>query len=208
MRCCQIFYSHFKPSRPVNLARRPSVKHCLLSVPPACLAPLGCLLACLLLDRQFNFSSINGYEEFEISLILFFSWNCLVLWYSYQTRISVLFSYIAWRAYIYHAITCHLPDITLLSCYSLTSDTIYLTLIIITITEMMIWHLAYILIYFNINHTPDTPVLLILLTCSCSFLKSDNSLINHKKITYTGSEKTCGYQYMFVFTVILGMLCN
>ena len=71
-RCCQIFYSHFKSSRPGNLARRSSVKHCLLSVPPDCLVPLGCLFACLLPACQSINSSINGYEEFEIFLILFF----------------------------------------------------------------------------------------------------------------------------------------
>jgi len=99
--------------------------------------------------------------------------------------ISVLFSCIVWhaftwRAYIYHDITCHLLDITLLPYYHLTSDMIYLTLIIITIMGMMTWYLAYILIYFSTNHTPDTPVFLIFLACSYSFLKSDNYLINHK----------------------------
>ena len=37
-----IFYSHFKPSHPGNLAKRSSVKHYLLSVPLACSAPLDC----------------------------------------------------------------------------------------------------------------------------------------------------------------------
>jgi len=29
-----------------------------------------------------------------------------------------------------------------------------------------------------------------------------------KRTTYTGSRETCGYQYIFVFTVVLSMLCN
>jgi len=66
-----------------------------------------------------------------------------------------------------------------------------------------------ILIYSSTNRTPDMHVLLILLVCSCSFPKSDNYLTNHKNgTTYIRSGKTCGYQYMFVFTVVLGMLCN
>ena len=45
-KCYRIFYSHFKQSRPDNLARRSSVKHCLLTAPPACLALFKCALVC------------------------------------------------------------------------------------------------------------------------------------------------------------------
>ena len=48
------------------------IKHCLLSVPLTCLAPLRCSLAFLLPTCQFIYFSINGCEEFEILLILFF----------------------------------------------------------------------------------------------------------------------------------------
>jgi len=120
------------------------------------------------------------------SYLYYFSWNYMIFRYSYWSRILVLFLCIVWRAftrraYIYHAITCHLPDITLLSCYHLTSGMTYLTPIIIMIARIMTSHLVYILIYSSINCTPDTPVLLINLTCSCSFPKSDNYLINYKK---------------------------
>ena len=84
--------------------------------------------------------------------------------------------------------TCYLPIIILLSCYHLTPDMIYLTLMIITITGMMTWHLDYILIYSSTNRTLDTHVLLILVTCSYSFLKSNNYLINHKMRQLTSSR--------------------
>ena len=87
----------------------------------------------------------------------------------------------------------HLSNIILLSCYHLTPGMIYLTLIIITITGMMTWHLDFNLIHYSTNctpdthvihystnRTPDTHVFLIFLTCSCSFPKSDNYLINRK----------------------------
>jgi len=122
------------------------------------------------------------------SYLYCFSWNCMIFRYSYRSCISVLFSCIAWCAYIYHAITCLLTDITLLSCYHLTSSIIYLTLIIITITGMMTWHHVYILIYSSTNRTLDTPVFLIFLTCSCSFPNSDNYLINHKMIQLTSGQ--------------------
>jgi len=99
--------------------------------------------------------------------------------------------------------TCHLPNLTLLSCYLSTLGKIYLTLIIITVTGMLTWHLIYILIYYSTNCTPDTPAFLILLACSCSFLKSDNYLINHKGQLTSGRGKLTD-QYMFMFTVVLG----
>ena len=119
------------------------------------------------------------------SYLYYFFWHCMIFRYSYRSLISVRFSYITWHAftwcaYIYHAISCHLSNTTLLSCYHLTFGIIYLTLIIITITRMMNWHLVYILIYFSTNCTPETLVFLIFLTCSCSFPESDNYLINHK----------------------------
>jgi len=76
--------------------------------------------------------------------------------------------------------TYHLPNMTIMSCFQLTSGMIYLTLIIITITGMMTWHLIYILIYYSTNCTPDTPAFLIFLSYSCSFPKSDNYLISYK----------------------------
>ena len=66
-RCCRIFYSHFKSSRPGNLVRRSSVKHYLLSIPPACLAPLECrlfanyLLASLLILLLMVVKSLKSY---------------------------------------------------------------------------------------------------------------------------------------------------
>ena len=66
-RCCQIFYSHFKLSHPGNLIRRSSAKHYLLSIPPACLAPLGChllanyLLASLLVLLLMIVKSLKSY---------------------------------------------------------------------------------------------------------------------------------------------------
>ena len=139
------------------------------------------MFTCLLITRLLVIDfSINSCDDFEILLILFFlklhSFSVFVL-ISYISTLSC----IDWRAYIYHAITCHLPDIILLSCYHLTSSIIYLNLIILTIMGIMTWHLAYILIYFSTNYTPDTPIFLISLACSCSFPKSNNYLINHKK---------------------------
>jgi len=87
----------------------------------------------------------------------------MIFRYPYRSRISVLFFCIAWRAYIYHVVSCHLPNITLMSCYHLTSAMMYLTLIIITITGMMTWHLVYILIYSSTNRTPDTHDLFLLI---------------------------------------------
>ena len=98
--------------------------------------------------------------------------------YCFLVSLDIAFT---WCVISYYAITFHLPDITVLSCNHLTSDRIYLTHIIIMITKMMPWHLVYILIYFSTNSTPNAPVLLILLTCSYSFPKSDNYLINYKK---------------------------
>ena len=51
-------------------------------------------------------------------------------------------------------------------------------------------NLDYNLIYFSTNCTPDTPVFLIFLACSCSVPKSDNYLTNHKMGQLTsGREK-------------------
>ena len=81
-----------------------------------------------------------------------------------------------------------LSNINLLSCYHLTPSMIHLTLMIITITGMMTWHLDSTTVlllhmwYFIVRtSTPDIHVFLIFLTCSCSFPKSDNYLINHKR---------------------------
>jgi len=88
----------------------------------------------------------------------YFSWNCMVFRYSYDflyryyflVSLDIAFT---WCAIFYHAITCHLPDITLMSCYHLTSGMIYMTLIIIMIMGIMTWHLIYILIYSSTNCT-------------------------------------------------------
>jgi len=141
----------------------------------------------------------------------------MIFWYSYWSLISVLFSCIAWHAYTwcsisYHVVSCHLPDITLMSCYHLTSGTAYLTLIIIMIMGMMNLHLDYTLINPDMsqyNRTPDTYVLLLLITCSYSFPKSDNYLINHKMIQLkSGQGKLTNINMCSCFTVVLGMLCN
>ena len=49
---------------------------------------------------------------------------------------------------------------------------------------------------------------MIFLTCSCSFPESDNHLINRKMRQLASGRGTYGHQYMFVFTVVLGMLRN
>jgi len=131
------------------------------------------------------FSSLTSCEEFEILFILFF---LNLHGFSVFVQISYNGTIFLYRLSWFH-LTCYyltpspimLTLITILSCYHLTSDMIYLTLIIITITGMMTWHLVLVLIYSSSNRTPHTPVLLILLTCSCSFPKSDNYLINYKK---------------------------
>ena len=73
----------------------------------------------------------------------------------------------------------HLPNIILLSCYHLTPGMIFLTLVIITITGMITWHLAYKL--DSTNCTPEIHVFLIFLTCFCSLPESDNHLLNRKR---------------------------
>jgi len=95
-RCCQIFYSHFKPSRSDNLAKRFSVKHYLLYVPSACLTLLGCrLLANYLLASLLIF--INGCEELKILLILF---SPETVWFS-GIRTDPVYRYY----FLYHLIT-------------------------------------------------------------------------------------------------------
>jgi len=58
--------------------------------------------------------------------------------YCFLVSLDIAFT---WCAISYHDVSCYLPDVTLLSCYHLTSGMTYLTLIIITITGMMTWHL-------------------------------------------------------------------
>ena len=145
------------------------------------------LLACLLPDRQFSLSSINGCKKFEILLILFFHKLYGFLVVVPTSYIGIIFMYRLTCLYL----TClHIPCYYLspdwyhlLSCCHLTSSMTYLTLIIITIIGMMTWHLDYILIYPEIFQyklyswytcTLVTPDMFL------SFLKSNNYLINHK----------------------------
>jgi len=78
---CQILDSPFKLSHSSSSIRRSSVKHCLLSIPPACLAPLGChllanyLLASLLIPLLIVMKSLKSY-------LYYFSKNCIVFWHS------------------------------------------------------------------------------------------------------------------------------
>jgi len=73
------------------------------------------------------------------SYLYYFSWKCIVFWYLYRSLISVQFSCIArhafaWCAYIYHVVSCHLPDITLMSFYHLKPDMLLLD------TCSLLWH--------------------------------------------------------------------
>jgi len=58
---------------------------------------------------------MNGCEEFEILLILF-SWEA---WF-FGIHIDLLYQYcfpVSLDMLTYHVVSCHLPDITLMSCY-------------------------------------------------------------------------------------------
>ena len=125
----------------------------------------------------------------------------------YRYYFPVSFDMLSLDVLTYTMLSHRLSDITLMSCCHLTSGITYLTLIIITITGMMTWHLDYILIYPEIiQYKPYSwyTCLLILLTCSYSFLKSDNYLINYKKRQLTlGQRKLTDINiYIFVFTVV------
>ena len=133
MELCQILDSPFKLSHSSSSVKRSSVKHCLLFVPPACLAPLGCSLSYLSPCCQFIDSSINGCEKFKILLILFF-----LKLHDFSVFVPilyiVLFSCTSWRDYIYYAVSCHLPDITLMIGYHLAP--VYIT------WQLMWYHLT------------------------------------------------------------------
>jgi len=57
----------------------------------------------------------------------------LIYWYYF----SVSFDVLSLDVLTYTMLSRHLPNITLMSCYHLTSSMIYLTPIVITITGMM-----------------------------------------------------------------------
>jgi len=178
-----------------------------ISFAPACLVSLGCSLACLL-DNSTNSFIWRLWRVWNLYLNCFLKLN--VFRCSYRFFITVLFSYFMvfdrWYM-LYYRLSCfHLPVIAWYlpitpvyyyltsTWYYLTSDmwssdtwhAWYLTLVIITIWEwwpdilIISWHILEQSVLL-IQH-----VFMIHLKCSCSFLYTDNYLINNKRTTYTG----------------------
>ena len=125
------------------------------------------------------------------SYLYYFSWKCMVLRYLCQFLVSVQFSCVPWHSFawcacICYAVSCHLPDVTLMSCYHLAPDMLLLdtcfllwhdlslvTCLITCYCHVKTWYLLWLTFYSWLSHYGNvvsdlllcTPIMLVM--CSC-----------------------------------------